>query len=259
MTPNLIHVLGDTSLKTGWNPLVENDAELMMDFGLLHIPEKTDFEFHSEKEEIAILLLSGEGWINLEEDSISYRRKSWLDENPLAVHAPKGIKISIQAYTHSEFAIVKTVNPESFTPHIYLPDGIAIDHRGKGILNDACYRLVRTVFDRSNAPDKSLLVLGEVVNYPGRWSSYPPHHHIQPELYYYRFSPEWGYGHGELGENVYKIRHHDVLRIIDNQDHSQTSAPGVTMYYLWAIRHLPDNPYTGFEYTPPFETLFTLP
>lgn len=257
MIPELIHLTPESRLHSGWNPLLVNDPEMMMDFGLQHIPEKADFKLHSETEEIAVLLLKGEGWINLEGDSIPYRRESWLEENPLTIHAPKGVKISIQAYKPSEFAIVKTINPEVFTPHVYLPEDIAIDHRGKGILNDACYRIVRTVFDRTNTPEEAKLVLGEVVNFPGRWSSYPPHHHKQPEFYYYQFSPEWGYGHGELGETVYKIRHHDVLRITGNRDHAQTTAPGICMYYLWAIRHLPGNPYTGFEYTSPYESLLT--
>ncbi len=33
-------------------------------------------------------------------------------------------------------------------------------------------------------------------------------------------------------------------------DHAQVSAPGYGMYYLWMIRHLPGNPYTGFTFAP---------
>ena len=32
------------------------------------------------------------------------------------------------------------------------------------------------------------------------------------------------------------------------RDHAQVSAPGYGMYYLWMIRHLPGNPYTGFTF-----------
>jgi 5-deoxy-glucuronate isomerase len=33
------------------------------------------------------------------------------------------------------------------------------------------------------------------------------------------------------------------------EDHAQVSAPGYGMYYLWVVRHLPGNPYKGFEFT----------
>ncbi len=105
-------------------------------------------------------------------------------------------------------------------------------------------RFVRTIFDRSNSHPDTQLVLGEVVNFPGRWSSYPPHHHPQPEIYHYRFTNPHGYGHAELGEDVYKVRPGDTLKILDELDHSQCSAPGYGMYYIWVIRHLPNSRYT---------------
>ena len=89
---------------------------------------------------------------------------------------------------------------------------------------------------------------------PGRYSSAPPHHHPQPEIYFYRFQPEQGFGFAELGENqALKVKHNDAIKILDNADHMQTSAPGYHMWYLWIIRHLPKNPYKGFEYNPKHE------
>ena len=103
--------------------------------------------------------------------------------------------------------------------------------------------IVRTVFDRRNADPNAELVLGEVVTMPGRWSSYPPHHHPQPEIYHYRFTKPQGFGHAELGEQVLKVRQYDTVKILDGLDHAQCAAPGYGMYYAWVIRHLPDNPY----------------
>ena len=114
-------------------------------------------------------------------------------------------------------------------------------------MQNAGLRNVRLVFDLSNRPDSNLVV-GEVISFPGRWSSYPPHHHDQPEIYHYRFTEPPGYGHGENGEDVYKLRHGDTLFIEPGKDHAQVSAPGYGMYYLWFIRHLPGNPYTGFTF-----------
>jgi 5-deoxy-glucuronate isomerase len=114
-------------------------------------------------------------------------------------------------------------------------------------VQNACLRNVRLIFDRTTRPESNL-VLGEVVNYPGRWSSYPPHHHDQPEIYHYRFTAPHGYGHAELGDDVVKVREGDTVVIPPGRDHAQVSAPGYGMYYLWMIRHLPGNPYTGFTF-----------
>jgi 5-deoxy-glucuronate isomerase len=115
------------------------------------------------------------------------------------------------------------------------------------LVQDACLRNVRLIFDRAARPEANLVV-GEVVNYPGRWSSYPPHHHDQPEIYHYRFTDPRGYGHAELGDTVLKVRTGDTVFIPPGLDHAQVSAPGYGMYYLWTIRHLPGNPYTGFTF-----------
>ena len=108
--------------------------------------------------------------------------------------------------------------------------------------------IVRTIFDGRNRP-QAKLVLGEVVTFPGRWSSYPPHHHPQPEIYHYRFTDPRGYGHAELGDDVLKVQQHDTIKILDFNDHSQVAAPGYGMYYIWAIRHLDGDPYTVPEFT----------
>jgi 5-deoxy-glucuronate isomerase len=114
-------------------------------------------------------------------------------------------------------------------------------------VQETCLRNVRLIFDRATRPESNLVV-GEVINYPGRWSSYPPHHHDQPEIYHYRFTHPDGYGHAEIGEDVTKVRAHDTIFIPPGLDHAQVSAPGYGMYYLWMIRHLPGNPYSGFTF-----------
>jgi 5-deoxy-glucuronate isomerase len=145
--------------------------------------------------------------------------------------------------------MVATPNRRAIGARLYRPEEVATEDRGAGLAQGACRRLVRTVFDHASRPDSNL-VIGEVVNYPGRWSTYPPHHHPQPEIYHYRFTLPQGYGHAELGDRVFKVRGGDTSVIPGGLDHSQVSAPGYGMYYLWIIRHLPRRPYRGFTYTP---------
>jgi 5-deoxy-glucuronate isomerase len=115
-------------------------------------------------------------------------------------------------------------------------------------MRETSTRIVRTIFDQSNMP-ASKLVLGEVITYPGKWSSYPPHHHPQPEIYHYRFYPEQGFGFGMLGDDVVKIKQADTVLILNDLSHPQTAAPGYAMYYIWVIYNLDGNPYG----TPIFE------
>ena len=199
-------------LTRGWNSFLENDAKTQLDFGLYWLEPGETQTFVSQSQEIALLILGGKGSFETEKDRADFERSSWIEQSPCCVHSPVKSTVAVTASTEVEIAVVRTMNPQEFPQKIYRPEDVECEHRGKGMLDDASYRIVRCVFDRRTAPPESRLVLGEVINFPGRWSSYPPHHHTQPELYYYRFEPEWGYGHGELGDTVYKIKHHEIGR-----------------------------------------------
>lgn len=199
--------------------------------------------------ETALVVLAGKGRLLGPSVEVTFDRAGWIEESPTALHAPAATPLTIVADAECEVACVQTANADAFPLRTHRAESIPTEHRGQGKVGDTAYRLVRTIFDRSSAPEEAKLVVGEVMSFPGKWSSYPPHHHRQPELYYYRFAPEQGYGHAEHGDDVYKVHQHDVLAIAPGQDHAQTAAPGYHMYYLWAIRHLDGDPYTGFEYT----------
>jgi 5-deoxy-glucuronate isomerase len=180
--------------------------------------------------------------------AFEFCRASLFDESASVLHAPAGARYSIEAATGAELTVYRCANGRPFAPRAFGPADVPNEHRGAGQVRDRCLRFVRTVFDRRNSPDSVELVLGEVVTLPGGWSSYPPHHHAQPEIYHYRFSEPQGYGHAELGDEVVKVRHNDTIRIPAGHDHAQCAAPGYGMYYSWVIRHLPGNPYTVPEF-----------
>jgi 5-deoxy-glucuronate isomerase len=238
-------------LALGYNSLLDRraDPEVGIDFGVHRLAPGTRLAAPRSSGERALLVLRGRGALSVDGATLPFDRPEWLRCGPFVAHGGSASELAVQAEDECEVAEVAVDNKASFAPRLYGPADVPTEHRGKGLLEDAAYRMVRTVFDRASAPPESRLVLGEVVTLPGRWSSYPPHHHPQPEIYYYRFSPAQGYGHGELGEAVFTLRDHDLLRITANRDHAQVAAPGYHMYYLWAIRHLPSAPYTGFEYS----------
>ncbi len=149
----------------------------------------------------------------------------------------------------AELACQAAANPVRFPARLYTPEECASEERGKGTLRETSTRIVRTIFDDHNAP-QSNLVLGEVITFPGKWSSYPPHHHPQPEIYHYRFLPAGGFGLTAIGERAYLLADGDTILIREGEVHPQAAAPGYAMYYLWVIRHLEGRRYMTPTFVP---------
>ena len=96
-------------------------------------------------------------------------------------------------------------------------------------------------------------MVGETLNPPGGWSSYPPHKHdvddppreaIYEEVYFFRIQPEGGFGI----QRVYERREgadalNEVLVVEDGDTviiprgyHPVVAAPGYQLSYVWALR-----------------------
>jgi len=219
-----------------------------VDFGI-HVLAAGDRVEETSSKETVWVLLKGEAELSWPGGQARVKRESLFDQEPTALHVSIGTKVTVRSLGGgTEWAVSRVTNAVQFSPALFLPQDVKPEYRGKELVQGACLRNVRLIFDKKNRPEANL-VAGEVVNYPGRWSSYPPHHHNQPEIYHYRFTLPQGYGHAELGEEVFKVKHGDTLQISGGHDHSQVSAPGYGMYYLWVVKHLPNDPYLGFEFT----------
>lgn len=232
----------------GRTPITTPQDETGIAFSTLRM-KKGEIETLSSSMEMALLHMSGSLKVEVNGQVYESTRSSLFDEAPFAVHTPQNTPLHLEALTEIEVTLFETENPKSFAPQVYTQQATKNEHRGRGQVDGACYRFVRTIFDGSTSDPNTELVLGEVVNFPGRWSSYPPHHHPQPEIYHYRFSDLRGYGHAELGDDVFKVQSYDTVKILDERDHAQCSAPGYAMYYIWVIRHLHNNRYTVPEFT----------
>lgn len=233
-------------LKNGYNVLTEIDGkhnEMMMDIGIYKIKkDEAEICIDSEKE-TAFLLLSGKILIKWDDNEKEIERYSLFNEDPWCLHVSRNVKVEVKALDDVEVLVQKTENKKEFESKLYSPEECRSDVFGQGVWNDTARRVVRTVFDYSNAP-YSNMVIGEVITYPGKWSSYPPHHHPQPEVYYYRFNKPQGFGCSIIGDEVYKITDNSIATIPGGLVHPQTSGPGYAMYYCWMIRHLENNPWT---------------
>jgi 5-deoxy-D-glucuronate isomerase len=235
----------------GYTPITkigESTHDTGINFGILKLKKG---EIHSIESalESAYLLIQGSCKFSYDTTSITAMRSSCFDEEPHAIHVAAHQHATITALSDCEFAVSEVHNDQTFATQIFdAKNMLESEHRGKGLLNDTAYRIVRTIFDARNRPTAKL-VLGEVITAPGRWSSYPPHHHEQPEIYHYRFTEPQGYGHSECGAEVFKVYQYDTYKILNNNDHAQAAAPGYGMYYIWVIRHLNHKLYDTPEFT----------
>lgn len=223
--------------------LAQPNDEFGIGFTSNRYQENQHLEMTTEVES-AWLLMTGACQCQIGNKVYQLQRDSIFDQNPACLHLPANTNFQIQHNKETEWLVFTVDNKKAFNAKIYHPDNVQSEHRGKGQVDDASLRVVRTIFDDTNSDKHCELVLGEVITLPGRWSSYPPHFHPQPEMYHYRFDKPQGYGHAQMGDDLYKVQHLDTLKIKPNCDHDQVAAPGYAMYYTWVIRHLPSNRYT---------------
>ena len=224
----------------GFNSITEIDGknkEMQMDFAIVKLKKGLEFVSCETLKERVLLLIQGSVELEWENKRVKIKRDSCFDENPICLHVPKEIQVKITGILESELVYQAVYNEKTFSSKLYKQNDCISEEFGKGVLNETSLRTCRTIIDDSIAP-YSNLVIGEVLNYPGRWSSYPPHYHIQPEIYFYKFYPRQGFGYGELGEEVYKIHENDSAFLTSGKTHSQVTAPGYAMYYVWLIPHI---------------------
>lgn len=238
----------------GYNSITEMDgkhSDMLMDFGLLRLDAGQEIVDRDSKER-AFVLVTGEVEFEWENSKVVAKRASCFDEGPFCLHVPADVSVRISSFKRStELSVHKTANGKGFAAKLFTPKDCRIEQRGTGTMKEMGTRISRTIFDKSNR-ENSNFVLGEGVGYPGRWLSYPPHHHPQPEIYFYKFNIENGYGYSEVGEDVFKVRNNDAVLFPPGMTHPQVTIPGYAMYYVWIIRHLENLPYISPIYLPEY-------
>ena len=229
----------------GYNTYIDaekDDLGTQMDVGLLVMEAGDTYVIEEAEKETAVLLFEGTVTFSYAGKTVEADRPDCFHHEAYCLLCPRGIRIELTAHSHAEIYIQQTRNDRDYEPVMFSPDTVQVQHAGaNGELMGAMRREIKTFFDYENAPFSNM-VLGEVLNFPGKWSSYPPHHHPQPEVYFYRFDYPNGFGAGFSNGEIYQTGHNG-LAVINYGFHSQAAAPGYAMCYAWGIRHLDGNPW----------------
>lgn len=221
----------------------EREGDLI---GLALVDLDTGQSFGSPGElETAVVILSGV--VDVEEDGRSLgsagARSSVFEGPGHAVYAPSGTALRLRAGGPAQLAVA-TAPAGKGAPskaRIIAPGDQRIGEVGK----ENWRRSVRTILGPENAASR--LLLGETINPPGNWSSYPPHKHDREappeevrleEVYLFKVDPAGGFGvqvrYDDAGAEAFTVRDGDVA-VIRSGYHPVVAAPGYSLYYLWVM------------------------
>lgn len=220
----------------------EGAENMLMDISVIKLRSGQIQDFIDGNKETALLLLKGDIIFGYGDNAHRAVRKDMFGYLPSALHFSRDTAVTVSANTDAEILVQKTINERYFDTKLYLPKDIDVFTSCKGKWEDTARREVVTVFDYSVAP-YSNMVLGEIFVPQGRWFSYIPHSHPQPEVYYYRLERPEGFGACFIGDEAYTIKDGSVGAFEGGKTHAQVTAPGFPMYCCWMIRHLDGNPW----------------
>ncbi len=219
----------------------------MLEFGILSLNPGEDFSFPARNgRETGIVILQGRASINAGTHhwEQAEERSSVFDSPATAVYLPPGMAFTVRAFSRLEAAVITAPAHKGAPPTFVTPEEVIIHkQRGApGFLRDVHDIIVGQV------PAETLLI-GETFNYPGQWSSYPPHKHDihRPpeeyqleEIYFYKVDPPQGFGLQRLYspergyDETFTLFNNDIV-LIPWGYHPVVAAPGYRLYYLWAL------------------------
>lgn len=192
--------------------------------------------------EIAAVVLSGV--VDVDGLGRAGGRDGVFDGPGHTVYAPPGYALRFQATGGPAQIVVCSAPLGDGTPgqaRIIGPDDQDVAERGEGNWS----RTVRTILGPGD--DAGRLLLGETINPPGNWSSYPPHKHDthEPprevrleEVYLFKLRPQNGFGvqirYDGDSEQLFTVRDGDVAAIPAGY-HPVVAAPGYALCYLWVM------------------------
>lgn len=225
----------------------KNEPLSILDFEILNVGKGEHKNWHSNECEAVVVLIEGACSIAVGGQTWKLQRRSVFKDTASAVFASPGTELSIEASEQTILAVCKARADKKFHTAFIPPEKVKDEWRG-----DKGFK--RHVFNIVNVETQTQrIAVGETINEPGEWSSFPPHKHDDraegagktieaplEEIYYFRVQPKTGFGFqrlyttdGSLDE-AYVIHDGDVTHIPRGY-HPVANIPRHHLYYLWML------------------------
>jgi len=222
------------------------DGDLKLtEFGIINLKQGEHFEADTGAFEVALVVLGGT--CEVAGEGFDFKkvggRKDVFSGKPHTVYIPCGRSYTITAATDAELAWAASPSTLKADAYVIAPEQVKEVHIGKESYQRDAYLIL------TDACPAAHLFIGEAFVPSGHHASYPPHRHDvdnlpvevdMEEVYFFRFSPEQGYGIQKVYTDDRSI---DVTCTVQQNDttliprgyHPVINAPGYTMYYLWIM------------------------
>lgn len=225
----------------------ENKTLALLDFELVSLEKGKRVDRCFDEFETVAVLIEGVCSVTSEGQTWELKRRSVFDDVASAVFVSPGIPFVVYANERMMLALCKARADKKFPTTFIPPENVSTEWRG----NEGYRRRVFNIVNKETQTQR--IAVGETINEPGQWSSFPPHKHDRreegvnkvveaalEEIYYFRIQPETGFGFQRLYskdglyDESYTIKDGDVTRIPGGY-HPVASMPGHHLYYLWML------------------------
>jgi len=230
----------------GLNRLPSSPFKLL-DFNYLILTDGDKFEGWTGDREFCAVLLSGKGTFTVNGQTFANvgSRPNVFSGKPHSVYIPCESNYAVTAHGRLEVGLVSAPSDLETAPYVIGPDKVTTGTWGAANFSRNFHQIL-TLAGQPELPARRLIV-GETYTPSGNWSTYPPHCHekddlpreaYHEELYFFKVSPADGFGitryYNDEIDTGYIVRDNTIL-MAPKGYHTVVSAPGYTMYYLWAL------------------------
>jgi len=247
-------IFKNAGLKSGYTCIVspKNSELKYIEFGRIFLSEKNEkYEGETGSREAVLTIFGGKCSVQVRTASqeVSYDsigdRRDVFSGKPTMVYLPPNVEYNIIAESPVEIGVSMAPSNSKSSPILVKPED-AVENRV------GTWNWRRTVYTSIGGNVKAQrLLVGETLNPPGNWSSYPPHKHDRKgpaevpleEVYFFKIKPPNGFGLQRIYTSSEDEEPFDEIFLLENDDtvviprgyHPVVAAPGYQLYYLWVL------------------------
>jgi 5-deoxy-glucuronate isomerase len=235
-------------IKEGYTELFSSGDGISknIDLGIISLNKTERYKSKSNSKEIVLIIISGKCSVKVGDKQFNSigKRKNVFEGRAFGIYIPPEHIFEIVREESCEIAVCGTHSDrKDIKPYIIMPEENIVRKVGRENWQRDVIDIVGPFVESQH------FLIGETINLPGNWSSYPPHKHeiddppvesLHEEVYFFKINPPQGFGlqrvytdDGELDE-TYTIMNNDAV-FLPRGYHPVASAGGYSVYYLWVL------------------------